>query len=270
MVTTAFHSGLLGDFPVLDAVRVIKDYGYDAAELNGEILPWAAPHVGPDTGRAVRQELAQLGPFAALSAHHADFGSSDAARNERSLEHTIGMLELASDLGIGVVHVIAGEGAAADPLRRSLHAALAVADRLAISLSLEPIVNRLIGTRRSAEDLLEDIPALGLNFDPSHLQVMDGDVVGAARALATRVNHVHLKDASGSPNAFEFNQLGKGAVDFDGMLLEIFAAGFDGAISIEHESHYFSTDTRPLNQVLEESRLFLEALIERTTPPSRL
>jgi sugar phosphate isomerase/epimerase len=261
MLTTAFHTGFLIGVPVGDAVRMIRDYGYDRAELNAELLPWTAPHVQPDTSREVRRELAQLGPFAALSAHHADYGHHDSRRNEAAIAHTRGLMDLATDLEIAVVHVIAGENAERDALLRALDESMRDAERRSITLAIEPIVNRIVGTRASTVDLLGRLPGLKVNFDPSHLQVMDHDVVSAVEQLGPEVVHVHLKDAVGSPNDFAFVPLGQGDIDFDEMLVRLTRHGYGGAVSIEHESHYFAGDDRPVDQVLRESKEFLDRLL---------
>jgi sugar phosphate isomerase/epimerase len=264
MLKTSFHSGFLVGYSAADAVRKIRDFGYDMAELNAEILPWTPPHVGPDTSAATRKELARLGPFSALSAHHGDYGDADEDRNAVAIAHTRGLLDLASELGITVVHVIAGERAEREALTRALQANVRDAERHSIKLAIEPIVNRIVGTKASLLDILDRVPGLGVNFDPSHLQVMDHDVVSAADAVGGKVAHVHLKDATGSRDKFAFVPLGTGEIDLDGMLKTLVRRGYDGAMSIEHESHYFAGDQRALDQVLRECKEFMDRLIART------
>lgn len=261
MTRTAFHTGFLGDHAAADAVRIILDYGYDLAELNAEVLPWAAPHVAPDTPEATRRDLRGVGSISAISAHHPDFGHRARERSDAAVAWTEALIDLAADLDGPLVHVIVAEDATMDSIERALESTLRAAQRRSIVLALEPVVNRPVGTKATALEILARVPDLTINFDPSHLQVMDGEVVEAADALGPRVTHVHIKDAAGTPEKFEFVKLGTGTVDFVGMLARLARHATPRAISIEHESHYFSTDHRPRDQVMRESRSFLDELI---------
>lgn len=264
MIKTAFHTGFLPEYSACDAVRKIMDFGYDLAELNAELLPWGGPHVSPETPVSERRELARLAPFAAISAHHGNYGNADPALNAGSIEHTNGLIDLADELGIKIVHVIAGPNAEINQISRALGENLKHAERRSITLAIEPIVNRLIGTKAGTLDILRRVPGLQVNFDPSHLQVMDHETVSAAHELGPKVAHVHIKDATGSPDHFAFVPLGTGEIDFTGIMQGLLQHDYDGAISVEHESHFFADDPRPLDQVLRESKHFLDELLAST------
>ena len=75
----AFNTVFLQRVAVLDAVHMVRDHGYDAVELNAETLPWAEPHIGPDTSAETRAALAKLGPYNSVCAHHADLSRTDEA-----------------------------------------------------------------------------------------------------------------------------------------------------------------------------------------------
>ena len=47
---SCFHSVGLPDRSLDEAIRMVADAGYDAIELNAETLPWALPHITPDSG----------------------------------------------------------------------------------------------------------------------------------------------------------------------------------------------------------------------------
>ncbi|MES2534255.1 MAG: sugar phosphate isomerase/epimerase family protein [Pseudomonadota bacterium] len=263
MFRTSFNSGFLMDCSATEAVRMIRDHGYDAAELNAETLPWAKGHIGPHTPANVRAELARLGPYSAISAHHADFGLADEARRMAAVDWTLKLIETAPDYGVDIVHVIPGNDADLDCLYDSLSAAVALAGKLGIQLALEPIINQRIGTTGGMLAAIRKIPGLKVNFDPSHLEVMEHDIQDAAERLGPHVCHVHMKDATGNPERFAFVPLGTGTIAFEPMLRTLQAKGFDGYLSVEHESHYFAGDTRPATQVLKESREFIDAVVKR-------
>ena len=47
-IPLSFHTGLLSDMATADAVRMIRDHGYEMAELNAEILAVGAGAYSPD------------------------------------------------------------------------------------------------------------------------------------------------------------------------------------------------------------------------------
>jgi hypothetical protein len=107
----------------------------------------------------------------------------------------------------------------------------------------------------TAQRLLEAFhhrPTLGFNFDPSHLiwQGMKPELF--IRDFGAKIYHVHMKDAAvtldgrsgilGSHLAFgdlrrgwNFRSLGHGDVDFDSIIRELNACGYQGPLSVEWE-----------------------------------
>lgn len=268
----SFHTGFLGELSAVDATRRVLDAGYDAVELNAETLPWAPPHVEPGTPAEVRRQLAAIGPYAAIAAHRPGLSSPDEDTRGKAIKWTIGCAQLASDIGAPNIHVIPGDGPAdeslgfiggrgeLDSFRRSLVHIVEACEPLGVSVSLEPIANQLIATTDRAEQLLAEIPGLGISFDPSHLYVTTHDVADAARRLGSRVTTAALKDGRGDPDEFAFPFLGEGEIDFVEMLVTLREQGFEGAASVEHEAHVFG-DTRTPDVVLAESKTFLDRVL---------
>lgn len=259
MFRTSFHTGFMVGYSASDAVRAIRDHGYDAVELNAETLPWAQAHIGPETSARERAELAKLGPFAAISAHNSDFGLKDDARRLAAVDWTLKLIEQAPDYGVSTVHVIPGNDAELEPLYASLRAAVEAAGKHGVTLGLEPIVGQRIGTTPGTLEALKRVPGLRVNFDPSHLQIMEHDIPGAIRALGEHACHVHIKDAVGVPEKWAFVKLGEGEIDFVDMFRVLKDQSFNGYVSVEHESHYFSEDKRGVEQVLADSLAFIRA-----------
>ena len=114
----------------------------------------------------------------------------------------------------------------------------------------------------TAQRLLEVFgrrPALGFNFDPSHLQWQGMKPHLFIREFADRVYHVHMKDCAvrldgrsgilGSHLAFgdarrgwDFRSLGHGDVDFDEIVRALNAAGYRGPLSVEWEDSGMDRD----------------------------
>ena len=92
----------------------------------------------------------------------------------------------------------------------------------------------------------------GLNLDPSHLLWQFIDAERAVREFAPRIFHVHAKDMEiDRDGLFEHGVMsagrgwqvpripGLGEVRWDRLLAALYRAGYDGAVSVEHEDRSF-------------------------------
>lgn len=260
LIPLSFHTGLLSALSATDAVRMIRDHGYEMAELNAEILPWGPPHIRLTTPRSEIDTLAKLGPYSALCIHHRDFGAKDSDRRDAATAWTIAMMDRAVDLGISIVHVIPGEDAEISALHDALARGVEAAELKGLTFALEPIVGRIIGTTAGARRAIGAAPGLKINFDPSHFHPMGDDVTEAVRTLFPDIAHVHLKDATGTADDFSFVPLGDGEIDLAAMIGVLVEKGYTGAVSIEHESHWFANDKRSPTEVLRDCRDYFDRL----------
>lgn len=114
--------------------------------------------------------------------------------------------------------------------------------------------------------LAVDSPAIGVNFDPSHLVRMGIDPVQFINEFAPRIGHAHAKDTVFLPTErYEHGTLqeptfakphvfggfgwryalpGRGAVDWWGIMTALNFNGYRGGISIELEDEQFLSDER--------------------------
>ena len=217
-IPLSFHTGLLAGTPTAEAVRTIRDHGYEMVELNAEIVPWGPAHIHFTTSSSELKELARLGPYSALCIHHRDFGAADSDRRDAATAWTIAMFDRAIDLGIDIVHVIPSEAADLEALHDALARGVETAAAKGLTFALEPIVGRIIGTAATARAAIDAAPGLKINFDPSHLHPMGDDVTQATRDLYPDIAHVHLKDTTGTPEDFKFVPLGTGEIDLGAMV----------------------------------------------------
>jgi len=97
-----------------------------------------------------------------------------------------------------------------------------------------------------------DADNFGLNLDPSHLVWQFIDYERAVREFGPRIRHVHAKDMEIDRNGlFEHGVMatgvgwqiprlpGLGEIRWDRFIAALYAVGYDGAISIEHEDRVF-------------------------------
>jgi len=108
----------------------------------------------------------------------------------------------------------------------------------------------------SAERALKAVdnhPAFGFNFDPSHLAYQGVDYVEFIRRFRDRIFHVHMKDVGvaktprlsgvfgghlpfGDPRRYwDFRSLGRGSVDFEAIIRALNEINYRGPLSVEWE-----------------------------------
>ncbi len=120
--------------------------------------------------------------------------------------------------------------------------------------------------------LFGDLPslALGLNYDPSHLAWQQIDYVRPLAEFATRIVHVHLKDALvdpqrlnevgilATPLEFHTPRLpGRGMIDWPRFLAALAATGYTGPACIEVEDREFEGTLAARQQALTQTAQFL-------------
>lgn len=99
-----------------------------------------------------------------------------------------------------------------------------------------------------------DTPALGLEFDPSHLVYQFIDPVQAAAEFVDKIYILHAKDTEvlagrlsrgglyGNESWWRFRMPGYGDVDWPGLFQVLREGGFDGSVIIEHEDPVFHSE----------------------------
>ncbi len=109
-----------------------------------------------------------------------------------------------------------------------------------------------IHTAARAVEAVKNRKAFGFNFDPSHLQWQMVDPVKFIRRFGKRIYHCHMKDAAvtldgesgilsshlnfGDPRrGWDFRSLGRGDVDFEGIIRALNDTGYKGPLSVEWE-----------------------------------
>jgi sugar phosphate isomerase/epimerase len=110
----------------------------------------------------------------------------------------------------------------------------------------------ILSTRRALA-ALDGHPRFGFNFDPSHLGYQGVDYLGFLREFGARVFNVHMKDVwwSETPQLagtfgghvpfgadgrfWDFRSLGRGRVDFEGIMRQLHHAGYAGPLTVEWE-----------------------------------
>ena len=112
-----------------------------------------------------------------------------------------------------------------------------------------------IASARRALEAVNNHPAFGFNFDPSHFGYQGVDYVKFIYTFADRIFHVHMKDVAWSDSPAEagvfgghtefgtlgrywdFRSLGRGCINFEKIIRALNAIGYDGPLSVEWEDN---------------------------------
>jgi sugar phosphate isomerase/epimerase len=117
-----------------------------------------------------------------------------------------------------------------------------------------------IATARKALQALDNHPAFGFNYDPSHLGYQGVDYVAFIHIFAERIFHVHMKDVGWSDipteigifgghcefgtkgRYWDFRSLGRGNINFEEIIRALNRIGYNGPLSVEWEDSGMDRD----------------------------
>jgi sugar phosphate isomerase/epimerase len=131
--------------------------------------------------------------------------------------------------------------------------------------------------------LFNEVPSehFGLNFDPSHLFWLGIDHERAAREYASRIFHAHAKDTEILPEgryrhgvlwkqleadpwksgSWRYRMPGKGQIEWGSFTRTLQGAGYDGALSIEHEDPEYEGSEERVKEGLRLGREHLAGVV---------
>ena len=110
-----------------------------------------------------------------------------------------------------------------------------------------------IASAERALSALKNRKEFGFNYDPSHLGYQGVDYTSFIRKFADRIYHVHMKDVYWSKRGkeagvfgghinfgdnrrvWDFRSLGRGRINFEGIIRALNAIGYEGPLSVEWE-----------------------------------
>jgi sugar phosphate isomerase/epimerase len=245
-----------------DGIEVLGGLGYVAVELESVVL--GDPTAG-DLDPARVDEIAERCARAGLAVSGvAYYGLADAPPAEADVPLVYErVFAAARRLGATVIGSMTGFDRTVDwhgnldRFERIYTPLVARAEELGLRIGLENwmgywgrmpfgLVN-MGGSPATWDELFERVPspALGLEFDPSHLAWQGIDPYRALREYAGRIHHFHAKDVELLPEAryrygvngdvFRFRVAGSGELDWPRLVALLVDAGFDGTVVVEHE-----------------------------------
>jgi len=231
-------------------------------------------------------------------AHYDNNLHPDLRRREAHLAHLRKVIDAAELLGVDLVGTFVGghPGSPDDVLKEiggTFRPLVAYAEDRGVRVMIEncPMDNwvafGLPGNYAYSPELWDalftEVPSesFGLNLDPSHLFWLGIDHERAAREYAPRIFHAHAKDTELLPEGsyrygrvwkqlqadpwksgwWRYRMPGRGQIDWGAFIATLRAAGYDGALSIEHEDPDFEGVEAKVKEGLALGRAHLAALM---------
>ena len=110
-----------------------------------------------------------------------------------------------------------------------------------IAIGVHPHLNTVVESPAETDAIMErcDPAVVGLALDTGHFHLAGGDVVAAVKKYGSRLNYLHFKDAVRPftrPDFFpNLRDLGKGEVDFPGVMRALRELRYQGWINVEQD-----------------------------------
>ncbi len=250
--------------PYDDGLRTIAACGLKAAELIAWRREVLDSYYTLDTIRHLRTLLDDLGlELSEFVSTPRGLASEDQKDRDGAVEHFRAMVDTARALGTDMVNSVSPNAFNLDmprimdkptaqewgvDLPRGLDwnanwnayvettaRCCEIAEENGVRWALEPHPYRWVRNTGSMLRLIDSVgsPALGMNFDPSHLFPSGEISEQAVYELGDRLFHAHFSDNDGTTNAHW--RPGKGKIDWRAVMVAMHDVGFDGVISIELE-----------------------------------
>jgi len=224
---------LFGGADLASALTYIAWAGYAYVELAA--ITGMAEHISPSMSASERRSVQGLLADHALTATAIEAATTDRDR----LESIFG---LAGDLGIGIINV--GSGGVSGDEESTVQAIAHIGDLAALAgqyglrLAVKPHVGQAIYNADTALRLVDEVrePALGLNFDPSHLYRADEEPGEVARRWGRHIVTSHFRDCLSREQRVgppETQIPGRGSVDIPGTLRALKESGYTGPLNLE-------------------------------------
>lgn len=268
-----FNSVGLHQYPIERVIEKVAEAGYDAVEFNAEVLPWAKPHVTPDFSfekkKHIRKKAQDAGIAISSVSAHVNLVNTDPMKRKANLQYAKGCIDLGGDSGTTVAHLLSGEPPKGIPRQEALKwltdgvaQCVERGKSVGVRVAFEPVANHLVCDSAGMLELMDALKPLHLfvNFDPSHLWVHGDDVPAAIRTFGNRIIHVHIKDAKGTADNYQFPPLGRGDGDFEGFIQALKDIGYNGVLSIEYEANAFGYQETE-QEIIEGSLQFVRQMI---------
>ena len=253
MIRLAGSTFAFGDIPLDESCDVLKDLGFDLADVGGcgwssftEYVPQQVVENPDDPdGEAARiRRIMDARGIGVAELFICDFGQAvnhpDAAERERSRKLFGQFAAIGGKAGFesimmlpGNVHEDLGQtyDEAFDTSVQEYTWMVDVAQQNGLQLNFEPCIMSIAVEPAQAIRLVEAVPGVGLTVDYAH-QVQIGLGADETEAMHPYAKHFHVKQSA--KGEFEVKpEADNGAIDFKRLIGKLKADGYDGVVTVE-------------------------------------
>jgi len=302
-----FVSAIVPDLSLEQIVRLAAAEGYDCIEVccwpkgKAERRYAGVTHIDVTAG-FTKSDAARVNDlFAAAGVSISGLGyypnplSPDAAEARAAVAHIKRVIRAAERLGVGQMNTFVGRDWAKTVeanwprFLRTWRPLVKFAEDHGVRIGIEncpmlfsndewPGGKNLAHTPAIWRRMFEDIPSknFGLNYDPSHLVWQGIDYIAPIREFASRIFHVHAKDARLDPDglaehgvlalppAYHTPKLpGLGDVDWGQFFSALTDAGYRGPVCVEVEDRAYEGSLAMRKLSLRQSATYLRQFIPK-------
>jgi sugar phosphate isomerase/epimerase len=263
--------GILGPFSEAN-VRFAKEEGFTNMILGatrGSTLD--ANKVNEAQIETVKQTLARYQMKVSALQASQDHIAADPEKRKQDNDYFVKLIELAGKLGIPYIGTSSGKNVA-KPFEQQVDDIVRVyteryfpacqANKVRILWEPYPGGANVAISPAGFEALFKgfgDSPHVGLQYDPSHLVWQMMDPIQTARDFADKIYDVHLKDTEvrwdvlrkvginpvSRAQWWVYRLPGLGSIDWAAFFTVLQRAGYQGAMSLEHEDPLYGSPNRP-------------------------
>lgn len=229
---------LFGGYDLKTAFEHIKFTGYRGAELAA--IVGMAEHLSATADDAELRDIRGLAEEVGLELYCVEAATNILLPENR--ERSKRVFERAAALGIPVVTI--GSGGVSDDEEKTQQSIAAIAELAAaaadagIRFALKLHYGQSIYNTKTALRLMDEVrhPALGLNYDATHIGRVGDDPVEALAALKDHIIHMHIRDTRMDQLKIsppEGQIAGRGTVPLPAVVKKTVEIGYDGAVVLE-------------------------------------
>lgn len=226
-----------------DALRIVREIGYDCVELP-VLADWPADsrRWPADERRTFRDALSARRLRLSALMENLPLAGANIKTEDQATRLKLALdlsRELVPDAPPPVETILGGQPARWEAEKNELVDRLGAWARLAaerqVVVAIKPHVAGAMHRPEHAVWLLEQVasPWIRAAFDFSHYQLRDIPLDDAVRALASLSVFTHVKDARGSSDKFQFLLPGEGTIDYTALFKNLVHAGYRGDVVVE-------------------------------------
>jgi inosose dehydratase len=242
-VTFGFSLYGMRSLKTADALKTCAEIGYDSVELVcNEGWPCDPSSLSGDARRDIRSQLeshklelpALMENLNALATGDAHRKNLDRLKAAAELGHA-----LSPDAPPVIETILGGSPAKWDEAKgrmaESLKEWAKVGEQTKTILAVKPHVGGALHTPDGALWLLSavDSPWIRLTYDFSHYRLRNFDLAASLKELLPKSVFIHVKDAKGAADAFQFVLPGDGDIDYVRYFTQLKDSGYRGGVVVE-------------------------------------